>query len=80
MAIYSGKLAPGWKGNVFLGGLGARALVRLVLDGDRVVGEERLLADRAERIRDVVEGPDGALWLLTDAENGKLLRVAPARR
>jgi glucose/arabinose dehydrogenase len=78
MAIYSGKLVPEWRGNVFIGGLAAAALVRLVMKGDRVVGEERLLGDRSERVRDVVEGSDGALWLLTDDKNGKLLRVAPA--
>ncbi|MEY2883008.1 MAG: hypothetical protein RL490_732 [Pseudomonadota bacterium] len=77
MAIYSGRLAPEWRGNVFIGGLGSMTLVRLVLKNDRVVGEERLLTDRKQRIRDVVEGPDGALWLLTDATDGKLLRVVP---
>jgi glucose/arabinose dehydrogenase len=51
--------------------------VRLVLEGDRVVGEERLLTDLRARIREVVEGPDGALYLLTDAGNGKLLKVTP---
>jgi glucose/arabinose dehydrogenase len=77
MAIHSGRLVPEWRGNVFMGGLAAAALVRLVLQGDKVVGEERLFGDRSERIRDVVEGPDGALWLLTDDKAGKLLRVAP---
>jgi glucose/arabinose dehydrogenase len=79
MVIYSGKLLPEWRGNVFIGGLAAAALVRLVMKDDKVVGEERLLGDRSERVRDVVEGPDGALWLLIDDKNGKLLRVAPAR-
>ena len=79
LAIYSGKAIPEWKGNFFIGGLASQALVRLVLIGDRVVGEERLLTDRVERIREVVEGPDGALYLLTDDENGKLLRVGPRR-
>ncbi len=79
MAIYSGKLVPEWRDNVFIGGLGPKTLVRLVLKNDRVVAEERLLKDRKDRIRDVVEGPDGALWLLTDADDGKLLRVAPAK-
>ena len=77
MAIYSGKLAREWRGNIFIGGLAAASLTRLVMKADRVVGEERLLADRRERIRDVVEGPDGALYLLTDGKDGKLLRVAP---
>jgi glucose/arabinose dehydrogenase len=77
MVFYSGKLVPEWKGNVLIGGLGSKALVRLVMQGDKVVGEERLLTGRSERIRDVVEGPDGALWLLTDDANGKLLKVTP---
>jgi glucose/arabinose dehydrogenase len=77
MAIYSGRLFPEWRGNVFIGGLSSKALVRLVMNGDRVVGEERLLTDRDERIREVVQGPDGALYLLTDRANGKLLKVTP---
>jgi glucose/arabinose dehydrogenase len=76
-AVVSGKLFPEWRGNLLTGGLGSKALVRLVLKDDRVVGEERLLTDRDERIRDVVEGPDGAIWLVTDADKGKLLRVHP---
>jgi glucose/arabinose dehydrogenase len=78
MAIYSGDLFPEWRGNFFLGGLSSKALVRLVVEGDRVVGEERLLTDLDARIREVVQGPDGALYLLTDERNGKLLRLAPA--
>ena len=77
MVIASGKLFPEWKGNVLTGGLASMALVRLVLKADKVVGEERLLTERKERIRDVVEGPDGAIWLLTDEAKGKLLRVVP---
>ncbi len=77
MVIYSGKLMPEWRGDVFMGGLAVKQLVRLKLKNDRVVGEERLLGDRKERLRDVVEGPDGALYVLTDDEAGKLLRVAP---
>ncbi|MBC7801731.1 MAG: PQQ-dependent sugar dehydrogenase [Gemmatimonadaceae bacterium] len=78
MVFYSGDLVPEWRGNAFIGGLVAKALVRLVMDGDRVVGEERLLTDLDARIRDVRQGPDGALYVLTDARDGKLLRVAPA--
>jgi glucose/arabinose dehydrogenase len=77
LTIYSGDLFPEWKGNFFIGGLSSQALVRLVLEGDRVVGEERLLTDREERIREVVQGPDGALYLLTDDEDGALLKVTP---
>lgn len=79
MAIYSGDLVPEWRGHFFIGGLSSKALVHLVLDGDRVVGEERLLTELGARIRDVVQGPDGALWLLTDSSDGKVLRVAPKR-
>ena len=79
MAIYSGSLFPEWRGNVFVGGLSSKALVRLVMQGDRVAGEERLLTDRNARIREVVQGPDGALYLLTDAENGSLLKITPRR-
>lgn len=77
LAICSGKLMREWKGNFLIAGLSSKALVRLVLEDDRVVGEERLLTERGERIREVVEGPDGALYLLTDGASGKLLRVAP---
>jgi glucose/arabinose dehydrogenase len=77
MAIYSGNLFREWRGNVFIGGLSSKALVRLVMDGDRVVGEERLLTERNARIREVVQGPDGALYLLTDAANGALLKITP---
>jgi glucose/arabinose dehydrogenase len=77
MVIYSGALFPEWKGNFFVGGLSSKALVRLVIKDDRVVGEERLLGDLGARIREVVQGPDGALYLLTDDEDGKLLKVSP---
>ena len=77
MVIYSGTLFPEWRGDAFIGGLSSKALVRLTMNGDRVTGEERLLTDRDARIREVVQGPDGALYLLTDAENGSLLKVTP---
>jgi aldose sugar dehydrogenase len=77
MTIYSGNLFPEWRGNFFIGGLSSQALVRLVVSGDRVVGEERLLTNLKSRIREVAQGPDGALYLLTDANNGKLLKVTP---
>lgn len=78
MAFYSGKTIPAWRGNLFLGALAGSELIRLQLDGDRVVHEERLLRERGQRIRDVREGPDGNLYLLVDDENGKLLRISPA--
>jgi hypothetical protein len=81
VTIYSGKLFPEWKGNFLIAGLSSQALVRLVLENDRVVGEERLLTDLRERMREVVEGPDGALYLLTDdADDAKLLKLTPRSR
>lgn len=78
-AFYTGDLFPGWKGNFLVGALAGQALHRLVLEGEQVVAEEVLLKDRA-RIRDVRQGPDGAVWLLTDDPQGEVLRVAPAGR
>jgi aldose sugar dehydrogenase len=78
MAFYTGDLIPEWKGNLFVGALRGQALHRLVLDGDRVLGEEVLLKDGGERIRDVRAGPDGALWLVTDSPQGRVLRIVPA--
>jgi glucose/arabinose dehydrogenase len=77
MAFYTGDRFPAWRGNLFVGALKYQMLVRLELDGDRVVREERLLASREGRIRDVRQGPDGLLYLLTDAADGKLLRLEP---
>ena len=79
MAFYTGVDFPSWRGNLFLGALSARALVRLELDGAKVVHEERLLEDLGKRIRDVRQGPDGRLYLLTDASNGALLRLDPVQ-
>jgi glucose/arabinose dehydrogenase len=79
IAFYTGEDIPEWRGNLFLGALTGRALVRLELDGKEVVHEERLLEDLGERIRDVRQGPDGHLYLLTDASNGALLRLDPVR-
>jgi glucose/arabinose dehydrogenase len=76
-AFYTGDLFPQWKGNLFVGALAGQALHRLVLDGEKVTGEEVLLKDLGERIRDVRQGPDGALWLLTDSPEGRVLRVTP---
>ena len=79
MTFYTGKQFPLWHGNLFLGALSGRALVRLEIDGTDVVHEERLLEDLGERIRDVRQGPKGHLYLLTDASNGALLRLDPIR-
>lgn len=75
MAFYTGDAIAEWKGNLFVGALAGTALWRLVLDGNTVVSRERLYAARNERIRDVRQGPDGWLYLLTDSANGKLLRI-----
>lgn len=77
MAFYIGEAFPNWRGNLFLGALSGRALVRLELDGTTVVHEERLLEELGERIRDVRQGPDGHLYLLTDSPQGRLLRLDP---
>ena len=77
LTIYKGDLFPEWKDDFLIGGLSSRALIRLTLKGDRVIGEERLLTELGARIREVVEGPEGALYLLTDDENGKLLKLTP---
>jgi glucose/arabinose dehydrogenase len=79
MAFYTADLFPKWKGNLFVGALKFQLLVRLELDGEKVIKEERLLQGLRERIRDVRQGPDGALWLLTDNSNGRVLRVRPAK-
>jgi glucose/arabinose dehydrogenase len=77
MTFYTGQLFPAWRNSLFIGALAGTSLVRLTLEADRVVGEERLLRDRGERIRDVVQGPDGALYLLTDSNEGQLLKLIP---
>ena len=74
MTFYTGKLFP-WKGDLIVAALGTTQLVRLDIEGDRVVGEERLMSDQG-RIRDVTQAPDGALYLLVD-DGGKVLRVTP---
>ncbi len=76
MTFYTGSMFPAWKDSLFIGGLRTQALIRLTLDGERIVGEERLLLDLKERIRDVRQGPDGALYLLTDNEAGRVLKVS----
>ena len=82
MLFYTGNLFPAWKGSLFIGGLASMHLVRLTVDGERIVGEERLLTDlqpKPARIRDVRQGPDGALYLLTDDASGRLLKLVPKR-
>jgi glucose/arabinose dehydrogenase len=79
IAFYENDAAPAWKGSLFVAGLGPKYLGRLTLDGDKVVGEERLLTEVNERLRDVIVGPDGALYIATDNETGRVLKVTPKR-
>lgn len=79
MVFYTGDLFPAWKGSLFIGGHATNDLVRLSLDGEKVVGEERLLKEEKARIRDVRQGPDGALYLLTDAASAKLIKLTPKK-
>jgi glucose/arabinose dehydrogenase len=76
MTFYTGAAFPVWHGSLFLAGLASQALIRLTLAGSRVTGEERI--SMGERIRHVVQGPDGLLYLLTDAEQGRILRFKPS--
>ena len=75
--LTSDRYGPAWRGSLFVGSLKFQFLNRVELSGTRVVGEERLLSDLGERIRDVRQGPDGYLYVLTDNAKGRLLRLAP---
>lgn len=78
LLFYSGDKLPGWKGSAFLGGLSGMQLVRLEFNkAGRVTGEEKLLRDQCKRMRDVRQGPDGMIYVLTDDTNGQILRLAP---
>ena len=80
MTFYTGKLIPEWRNNLFVAAHMGQHVVRLVLKGDRVVGEERLLLDQKQMMRWVGQGPDGALWVLTDDADGRLIRLAAQRK
>jgi glucose/arabinose dehydrogenase len=77
MLFYTGDLFKAWKGNLFIGGLASMQLTRLTIDGERVVDEEHLVTELKERIRDVRQGPDGAIYLLTDNAKGRILKLVP---
>ncbi len=77
--FYSGDLFPEWKGNMFVGALRDQRLVRLQIENNRVTGEEHLLLDKSERIRDVKQGPDGALYVITDNSDGELWKIVPKK-
>lgn len=76
--FYSGDAFPAWRGSLSTGSLKGKMLVRLTIDKDnQVSGEEHLLEDRGERVRDVRQGPDGALYVVTDEANGQLWKIVP---
>ena len=77
--FYTGTAFPAWRGSLFTGSLKDKRLVRLTLENDRVTGEEHLLADRGQRVRDVRQGPNGALYVVTDEAHGELWKIAPRR-
>jgi glucose/arabinose dehydrogenase len=77
MAFLTSDRYPGWQGSLFVGALRGMALVRLTLDGDRISGEERLLTTLGKRIRDVRQGPDGWLYVVTEGGDGEVLRLQP---
>jgi glucose/arabinose dehydrogenase len=77
MLFYTGDAFKDWKGNILIGSLTPGLLVRLTLNGGKVASEERYLRELSERIRDVRQGPDGLLYLVTDSRDGKILRVSP---
>ena len=86
MLFYTGNLFPAWKGSLFIGGLNTTTLVRLDIKGERVIGEERLLKglqkdpqSKPDRLRDVRQGPDGAIYIVTDMPQGRVLKVVPKR-
>lgn len=77
--FYTGNAFPAWRGSLFIGALREQRLVRVVIKDNRVTGEEHLLADRGQRIRDVRQGQDGALYVVTDERNGELWKITPRR-
>lgn len=77
MLFYTGKLFPGWGGNLFVGTLAGHHLIRMNTGNDKILGEERLLPSTL-RFRDVAQGPDGAIYLLSDEPDGKLIKLTPA--
>ena len=78
MDFYDGEVFSAWKGDLFVTALKYRLLVRLKRDGEKIVGEERLLSGFGKRLRDLQQGPDGHLYLLTDEDDGAVWRLEPA--
>jgi glucose/arabinose dehydrogenase len=79
MVFYTGTRYPGWQGSVLIGGLASQALVRLEMQQGRVTREERYLGELGERVRDVAQGPDGLLYIVTDNANGRVMRIIPVK-
>jgi glucose/arabinose dehydrogenase len=79
ISFYDAALFPAWRGDLFVAALAGKYLVRLVPKGDRIVAEERLLTELSTRCRDVRQGPDGALYVMTDGQDGSIVRLLPAR-
>ena len=77
--FYTGNTFPAWRGSLFVGSMKEKRLVRLVISNQRVTGEEHLLTDRNQRVRDVRQGPDGALYIVTDEDAGELWKIVPRR-
>ena len=80
MAFYTGEAFRGWKGSVLIGGMSPGRLVRLSLRDGKVAAEERYLSELRERIRDVRQGPDGSLYVITDSSDGRILKLTPMGR
>jgi glucose/arabinose dehydrogenase len=80
MVFYTGDMFAEWKGNILIGSLTPGLLVRLIMKDGKVAKEERYLGDLRERIRDVQQASDGSLYLLTDARNGRIIRITPTAR
>lgn len=78
MAFYTGKALPAWTGSIFVGAMSGQQLVRLQMKNGRVVAEEKLLLDQCKRMKDVSQGPDGAIYLITDMSPSEILRIVPA--
>lgn len=75
---YRGRQFPEWEGDLFIPALAARAIIHLAMDGSRIIGESRRFTEIGERLRDIRTGPDGAIYILTDSEQGKLLKISRA--